>query len=230
LVIHSTGDVIVPIQSGRYLAEHLANATLLEIDSDDHLPWMNDPVVTSAAICDLFRSVNNQTPRAERVDRMLATIVFTDIVGSTASASQIGDDRWRRLLDEHDRIAATVVERHDGRLVKSTGDGILATFTGPGRAISATCALRDSLQVLGIDVRAGVHSGEIELRGDDIGGIAVHIAARVNALAGRGQILATSTVRDLVTGSGIQFAEHGEHALKGVERPWRICEVTAPAS
>jgi class 3 adenylate cyclase len=231
LVIHSTRDRIVPIQSGRYLAEHLANTTLLEIDSDDHLPWMNDPGVTSVAICDLLRSVNNRTPRAERVDRMLATIVFTDIVGSTASASQIGDDRWRRLLDEHDRIAATMVERHDGRLVKSTGDGILATFTGPGRAISATCALRDSMQVLGIDVRAGVHSGEIELRGDDIGGIAVHIAARVSALAGRGQILATSTVRDLVTGSGIQFAEHGgEHALKGVERPWRIWEVTAPAS
>jgi class 3 adenylate cyclase len=161
------------------------------------------------------------------LDRVLATVMFTDIVGSTEKAVSLGDRKWRELLDEHDKIVARNVEQFRGRYVKHTGDGFLATFDGPGRAIKCARALRTAMGGLGIQIRAGVHAGEVELRGDDVGGIAVHIAARVAALAGPEEILVSSTVKDLVVGSGIVFSERGSYELKGVPGEWRLYVVSS---
>jgi class 3 adenylate cyclase len=158
-------------------------------------------------------------------DRVLATVLFTDIVGSTEHAARLGDRRWRDLLGTHDALVRAEVLRFRGGLVKTTGDGGLATFDGPGRAIRCSCAIRDSARTLGIDLRAGLHTGEIELIGDDVAGIAVHIGARVLAQAGGGEVLVSSTVKDLVAGSGINFIERGEHELKGVPGAWRLFAV-----
>jgi len=161
------------------------------------------------------------TPAA-RGERMLATVLFTDIVGSTEQASRIGDRRWSRLLDTHDRVARELVERSGGRLVKSTGDGILATFDSPGAAIRCATALRDRLQQVGIEIRAGLHTGEIQPRGADVGGIAVHVAARVMGAAGDGEVLVSRTVRDLVAGSDIALEDRGSYALKGIAGDWQL--------
>jgi class 3 adenylate cyclase len=158
-------------------------------------------------------------------DRVLATVLFTDIVGSTEHATRLGDRQWRSLLDDHDALVHRQLERFSGRLVKTTGDGLLATFDGPARAIRCGSAIRDGLQRLGIDIRVGIHTGEVELRGDDVGGVAVHIAARVQALGQPGEILVSRTVTDLVAGSGIEFEDLGEHELKGVPGTWRLFEV-----
>ena len=156
---------------------------------------------------------------------MLATVLFTDIVGSTEHAAQVGDRRWRELLAAHDALVGAEVDRFRGRMVKSTGDGALATFDGPGRAIRCACAIRDTVRSLGLDTRAGLHTGEIELRGDDVAGVAVHIGARVSALAGAGDVLVSSTVKDIVAGSGIEFGDRGEHELKGVPGSWKLYAV-----
>jgi class 3 adenylate cyclase len=148
------------------------------------------------------------------------------VVGSTELAARLGDRRWRELLATHDDLVRSELERFRGRAVKSTGDGVLATFDGPGRAIRCACAIHDSLRPLGIEVRAGVHTGEIEVTGDDIAGVAVHIGARVSALAGGNEVLVSSTVRDLVAGSGIEFEDRGDHHLKGVPGTWRVFAVT----
>jgi class 3 adenylate cyclase len=161
-------------------------------------------------------------PAAARGERTLATVLFTDIVGSTQRASQIGDRQWSRLLDAHDRVARELVERSGGRLVKSTGDGILATFDGPGAAIRCVIGLRGRLRELGIEIRAGLHTGEVQQRGVDVGGIAVHVAARVMAAAGTGEVLVSRTVRDLVAGSEVAFEDRGSHALKGVAGEWQL--------
>jgi class 3 adenylate cyclase len=153
---------------------------------------------------------------------VLATVLFTDIVGSTARAEQVGDRRWRALLDTHDELAARLVERWGGRLVKTTGDGILATFEGPGRAIGCATTLRDELADIGLQLRAGLHIGEVELRGDDVGGIAVHLAARIMATAGPGEIVVSRTVRDLVAGSEVVLQDRGSRRLKGVEGHWQL--------
>jgi class 3 adenylate cyclase len=162
---------------------------------------------------------------ARHSDRVLATVLFTDIVGSTEQAARLGDRRWRDLLATHDAVVRAEVLRFRGGLVKTTGDGVLATFDGPGRAIRCACAIRDSARTLGIDLRAGLHTGEIELIGDDVAGIAVHIGARVVAHADGGEVLVSSTVKDLVAGSGINFTERGEHQLKGVPGAWRLFAV-----
>jgi class 3 adenylate cyclase len=162
---------------------------------------------------------------AHHSDRVLATVLYTDIVGSTEHAARLGDRRWRDLLATHDAVVRAEVLRFRGALVKTTGDGVLATFDGPGRAIRCSCAIRDSARTLGIDVRAGLHTGEIELIGDDVAGIAVNIGARVLAQAGDGEVLVSSTVKDLVAGSGINFIERGEHTLKGVPGAWRLFAV-----
>jgi class 3 adenylate cyclase len=162
---------------------------------------------------------------AHHADRVLATVLFTDIVGSTEHASQVGDRRWKEVLATHDALLAAEVERFRGRMVKSTGDGALVTFDGPGRAIRCASAIRDSVRPLGIDLRAGLHTGEIELRGEDVAGVAVHIGARVSALAGAGEVLVSSTVKDIVAGSGIEFQDRGEHELKGVPGSWKIYAV-----
>jgi class 3 adenylate cyclase len=162
------------------------------------------------------------TRPAREPDRVLTTVLFTDIVDSTARAAELGDSAWHRLLDDHDGIAREQVERERGRLVKGTGDGVLATFDGPARAIRAARAMQRAAGEIGVAVRAGVHTGEVELMGDDLGGIAVHIGARISSLAEGGEVLVSSTVRELVTGSQLQFADRGAHELKGVPGEWRV--------
>ena len=158
-------------------------------------------------------------------ERVLATVLFTDIVGSTDRAAQLGDERWRDLLDRHDQSVRTQIDRYRGREVKTVGDGFVATFDSPGRAIECALAVREALQALDIEVRAGIHTGEIEVRGDDVAGMAVHIGARVTALAGPGEVLVSSTVKDLVVGSSVEFVVLGEHELKGVPGTWRLFAV-----
>jgi class 3 adenylate cyclase len=158
----------------------------------------------------------------EDLDRILATIIFTDIVGSTETAARVGDSRWRRMLDEHDQLIRQEVARYRGRVVKTTGDGALATFDGPARAVRSACSIATGVRRIGLEVRAGVHTGEVERRGDDIGGVGVHIGARVSALAGPGQVLVSRTVVDLVAGSGLEFEAAGTHVLKGVPGEWTL--------
>jgi class 3 adenylate cyclase len=218
LILHRRGFELVPIAHGRYLAEHIAGAKLVELPgSDVDLSW-ETPELALDAIQEFLTGVR----RSAEPSRVLATVLFTDIVGSTERATRLGDRRWRELLEVHDELAGRLVEQFHGRLVKTTGDGILATFDGPGRAIRCAAALRDELAGIGLAIRAGLHTGEIELRDGDVGGIAVHIAARVMAAAGPGQILASRTVRDLVAGSDIAMDDLGTQQLKGVEGAWQL--------
>ena len=163
-----------------------------------------------------------ELPPATQARRLLATVLFTDIVGSTQRAQEAGDQRWRELLDAHDEAARRLIGREGGRWVKSTGDGVLAVFDGPGRAIRCALALRTELRGIGIEIRAGLHTGELDLLDDDVGGIAVHIGARIMAAAGPGEVLVSRTVRDLVVGSGIALEDRGTHALKGLDDPWHL--------
>jgi class 3 adenylate cyclase len=223
LVVHASADQVIPIESGRYLAENIPGARLIETSLTNHLSLREDAV--DEWIDDYVEQVTGSRATEPLTDRVLATVLFTDIVGSTQAAVDRGDASWRALLDRHDEIVQREVTRFRGTLVKQTGDGALAHFDGPARAVSAGLAVRDALRPLGIDVRAGVHTGEIELRGDDIGGIAVHVAARVMSLAGTGELLATRTVRDLTAGSGLRFEDRGEHSLKGVPEAWQLYAV-----
>jgi class 3 adenylate cyclase len=202
-------------------AQHIMGAKVVELPGEDRLFFVGD---TGPMLDAIEEFLTGQLP-VRHSDRVLATVLFTDIVGSTEHAAQVGDRRWRDLLATHDALLAAEVERFRGRVVKSTGDGALATFDGPGRAIRCSCAIRDSARTLGVDLRAGLHTGEIEMIGDDVAGIAVHIGARVSALAGSGEVLVSSTVKDLVAGSGINFIERGEHELKGVPGAWRLFAV-----
>ncbi len=225
LVVHRTRDRVVPVEAGRYLAEHIHGARLIEYEGEDHYPFSGncDPMLD-----DIEEFLTGQR-RAPEPDRVLATVLFTDIVGSTELASTLGDERWKRLLADHHRVVREQLELHRGREVRIAGDGFLATFDGPARAIRGASAIRDRLRAIGIDVRAGLHTGEVELVGDGVEGIAVHIGARIAALAGSGEILVSSTVRDLVVGSGIAFAEHGSVALKGVPGEWAVHAVAVPS-
>ena len=221
LVVHRTGDPIVPVVHGRYLAENIADAHLVEIPGDFHvggLPGDDDPVID--AIAEFV--TGTPTHREVEIDRVLTTVLFTDIVNSTARAASIGDRAWRTLLEQHDAAAGQAVEHHRGVVVKRTGDGLLATFDGPGRGIRAARALQTAVRPLGIEVRAGLHTGEVERRADDVAGIGVHIGARVSALAGPGEVLVTSTVKDLVIGSELQFDDRGAQTLKGVPGDWHL--------
>jgi class 3 adenylate cyclase len=222
LVIHRTDHPAVPIDGARYLAEHIPGARFVELPGTDALPYTptgGDDVLDEVE--EFLTGVRPGTPS----DRVLATVLFTDIVDSTKRASDLGDAAWRELLDRHDATVRRQLERYRGTEVKTVGDGFLATFDGPARAIQCALAVRENLQPLGLDVRAGIHTGEIERRGDDVGGIAVHIGARVAALADAGEVLASSTVKDLVVGSGIPFESRGSHALKGVPDEWRLFSV-----
>jgi class 3 adenylate cyclase len=180
----------------------------------------------NAQILDQIEDFLTGTSPSGGIDRALATIVFTDIVGSTERAVSLGDRRWRTLLQSHDQAARGIIKEHGGRLIKLTGDGVLATFDGPGRAIRGAFALRDALDLLGIGVRVGLHTGEVELRGNDIGGIGVHVAARVLEYAKPGELLVSAAVPLLVTGSGVQFEDRGEYELKGVPGSWRLFAVS----
>jgi class 3 adenylate cyclase len=221
LVLHRVDDYALPVRVGRYVAEHVPGARLVELPGRDH-------VLIGGEVDQLVDEIEEflTGTRAERPpERVLSTVLFTDIVGSTERAAELGDRRWRELLDRHDRITREEVERRRGRAVKSTGDGFLATFDGPARAIDAARAVSEGVGGLGVEVRAGVHTGECELRGDDIGGMAVHIGARVAARAGPGEVLVSSTVKDLVVGSGLDFVERGAQELKGVPGEWRLYSV-----
>ena len=203
---------------GHYLADHIAGAKLVELAGRDYLPYVGDidPVI------DEIEEFLTGSRAAPNTDRVLATILFTDIVDSTKRAAATGDRGWHELLDNHDRMTARQIQRFGGRQVKTTGDGVLATFDGPARAIQCGLAITDGARQLGIDVRIGLHTGEVERRGDDIAGIAVHIASRVQSHAQPGEVWVSRTVTDLVAGSNLRFADRGEHSLKGVPGAWQL--------
>jgi pimeloyl-ACP methyl ester carboxylesterase len=222
LVRHSAGDTIVPVEHGRYLAESIPGAVYVEVDGADHMAMRDE----TAPGWDEIREFLTGTRAAPDLDRVLATVLFTDIVSSTERAAEMGDAQWRRTLDRHDEVMRHEIERFRGRAVKTTGDGFLAVFDGPARAAKCALAAHDALRRIGLDIRAGVHTGEIEQRGDDVGGIAVHIGARIAARAGAGEVLASRVVRDLVVGSALHFDPRGEHELKGVPGAWELYAVT----
>ena len=221
LVMHRRDNPILTIDNGRYLAEHIDGARFVELPGADFALGIGDvdPVVDEV---EEFLTGERGSVDA---DRVLATILFTDIVGSTEQAAELGDRRWRGVLDATDELAARQLGRYGGTLVKTTGDGLLATFDGPARGIRCALALRDELRGLGMEVRSGLHTGEIERRGDDVGGMAVHIAARVQAEARPGEVWVTRTVKDLVVGSEIPFVDNGPHRLKGVPDEWQLFAV-----
>lgn len=217
LIVHRAGDRAADVRGARWMAEQIPGARFQELPGEDHLIWA-DPEPIFDAVEEFVTGV----PAADVPDRVLTTVLFTDIVASTEAAAALGDGAWRRTLDRHDELVARYLERYRGRRVKSTGDGVLAVFDGPARAVRCAQALADAVSSLGLEIRAGVHTGEAEVRDDDIGGLAVHIGARVAAAAGPGEVVATRTVKDLVAGSGIAFTSHGTRALKGVPGEWEL--------
>jgi pimeloyl-ACP methyl ester carboxylesterase len=223
LVVHADED-LVPVQFGRFIADQIPRARMLEVQGHDHAPWFVDHADLVAEEVEEFLTGVRHAGKAERV---LSTVLFTDIVGSTERAAELGDARWRAVLERHGEVTRAQLGRYGGKEVKATGDGFLATFDGPARAIHCTEAIRSAVGGLGIEIRAGIHTGECEIIGEDVGGIAVHIAARVNAMAGAGEILVSRTVRDLVVGSGIAFEERGIHSLKGVPGEWSLVAVVS---
>lgn len=221
LVLHRSGDRIIHVDSGRYLADRIAGARFVELPGDDHLPWVGD----GDAIVDEIEEFTTGVRHGSEPDRVLATVLFTDIVASTERAAALGDHHWRELLDAHGLDVARQLGRFRGRLVKWLGDGALAVFDGPARAIRCAQAMVEDAGRLGIELRVGLHAGECEVRDDDVGGLAVHIAARVTGQADGSEILVSSTVKDLVAGSGIDFADRGPRDLKGVPGKWRLFSV-----
>jgi class 3 adenylate cyclase len=218
LVIHRRGDRVVNWRAGRDLAERIEDARYVELDGIDHLPWAGD---SDAVVGEVEEFLTGARSVAEP-DRVLATVMFTDIRGSTERAAEVGDAHWRDLLEAHQAAVSRDLERFRGREVKTLGDGSLVTFDGPARAIQCGHAITKTARSLGLEERIGIHTGEVEVMGDDLGGIAVHIAARVGALAGAGEVLVTSTVKDLVAGSDIRFEDRGPQQLKGVPDEWRL--------
>jgi class 3 adenylate cyclase len=221
LVLHSRDTEWCRIDHGRYMAEHIPEAKLVELASAD-MPFFTD---TSGVVLGELEEFLTGQRRELEPDRILTSIVFTDIAASTEHAAALGDRSWRDLLDRHDELVRRQIARFGGREIKTTGDGFLATFDGPARAVRCAAAIRDGAWQLGVDIRAGVHTGEVEVRGDDIGGIAVNLAQRVSSVARGGEVVVSGTVKDLVFGSGIEFAERGPHELKGVPGTWQLFEV-----
>ena len=219
LVIHRSNDTVVDIDGGRQLATLIPHAQFLESPGKDHTPWTGDDV---DALAERIEEFLTGSKPAERSDRVLATVLFTDIVESTARAEALGDRRWRDLLEAHNKVVRAELERFRGSEVRFTGDGFLTTFDGPARAIRCGLAIAEGVRPLGIDVRIGLHTGEVNFSGGDVHGIAVHIAARVAALSGAGETLVSRTVKDLVAGSGISFKDFGIHALKGIPEEWQL--------
>jgi len=219
-VIHRIGDPI-PIEGGRFLAEKIPNAKMVEVAGNDHFPWVGD----TAPILDEIEQFVTGARGGSEPDRVLATVMFTDIVDSTEELARRGDREWRELITQYHRVLRRETERHRGQEIDTSGDGFFATFDGPARAIRCACAARDAVGAIGLRLRAGLHTGECEQIGDKVGGIAVHLGARVCGAAGSGEVLVSSTVRDLVAGSGLRFDERGAHTLKGVPGEWSLYAV-----
>ena len=221
LVLHRTGDLRVNVEAGRYLGSNIPEARYIELPGADHVPWVGEVDRLADEIEEfLTGSLADVEP-----DRVLATVLFTDIVDSTRRAVALGDRRWRSLLEQHDGIVRQELARYRGREIKTLGDGFLATFDGPARAVRCALSIAEAVRSIGLEVRSGVHTGEIEVRGEDIGGVAVHIAARIAATANTGEVLVSSTVRDLAAGSNLSFCERGAQALKGLLEPVRLFSV-----
>lgn len=223
LLLHRVGDPVVPIGMTRWLGETIPHATLVELSGNDHVVFLGD----ADALVDEVEEFLTGARHAPETDRVLATILFTDLVGATERAAALGDQRWRELLELHHRTVRRELERFRGSEIDTAGDGFMASFDGPARAIRCARAIEDANTELGIDVRAGVHTGECERLGEKLSGIAVHIAARVAASAGAGEVVVSQTVKDLVAGSGIEFDDRGVHELKGVPDAWRLFSVRA---
>jgi class 3 adenylate cyclase len=221
LILHRTGDQLIDVRGSRYMAEQIPGAKYVELPGVDHLPAVGDADVLVAEIQEFLTGVRP----AEEADSVLATVMFADIVGSTEQAVALGDRRWRDLLESYQDAARRELARFRGREVDTAGDGFFASFDGPARAIRCACAIRKTTASLGIAIRAGVHTGECQLSGDKISGIAVHTGARVAESAGPGEVLVSSTVRDLVAGSGLRFVDRGVHVLKGIPGEWRLFAV-----
>jgi len=220
LVLHSKADLQVPVELGRKLAAAIPGVKYIEYPAGDHVFWTGDPENKLGDIEEFI--TGHRDHGTADLERVLATVLFTDIVESTRSAAEMGDQRWHRLLDEHDQLAQQIVDKHRGHLVKSTGDGILATFDGPGRAVRCALAFGSAAKEIGLPLRAGLHTGEIEIRGSDIGGIAVHAAARVMSHSSFDEVLVSRVVTDLVAGAGLRFAERGSFELKGLPGRWDL--------
>ena len=221
LVLHREDAPFIVADQGRHLAEHIPGARFVSIPGADMVMMLKP----NAQTLDEIEAFVSESGPGQRTDRTLAAVLFTDIVGSTERAATLGDRRWRSLMESHDAIAHTLIDQHGGRLVRLTGDGVLATFDGPGRAIKCAFAVRDALDPLGLTIRAGLHTGEVELLGDEIGGIGVHVAARVLERAGPAELVVSAAVPMLVAGSGIEFEDRGEHELKGIPGTWRLYAV-----
>ena len=224
LVVQHADDPLIPPEWGKYVADHISGAKYVELPGRNMYHFVEPWRRSFQEIAEFL--TGQQADVAD--DRVLATVLFTDIVDSTRRAAEMGDRDWHALLDAHDAVVRSQLARFRGREVNTSGDGFLAMFDGPQRAIRCAMAIRDAVQALGIEVRAGLHTGECEVRGDDIGGIAVHIGARVSALAGPNDVLVSSTLRDLVIGSGLEFEDRGAHELKGVPGEWHLFAVASP--
>jgi class 3 adenylate cyclase len=220
LILHCADDPIIPVKRGREFAALIPGAEYLEIDAAFH--GSARPRDMDLYIDPIERFITGSSAATRPADRVLATVLFTDIVGSTELAADLGDRRWKELLDDHDAISARAVDRVRGRVVKTTGDGVLATFDGPASAIAAARRMIDDLDVLGVEIRAGVHTGEVERRGDDIGGVGVNLAARIMAAAPAGEIWVSSTVPGLTVGADLAFESRGRHQLKGIPDEWEL--------
>jgi class 3 adenylate cyclase len=223
LVMHRVHDRDVKVEEGRWIAAQIPGAKYVELPGDSHTLWAGD----ADEIVDELEEFLTGTRSPRESDRVLATVLFTDIVGSTERAARLGDARWREMLAAHHAIVRRELERYRGREIDTAGDGFFATFDGPARAIRCACAIRDGVRAVDLQVRAGLHTGECELVDSKVGGIAVHIGARVSSLAAPGEVLVSSTVKDLVAGSGIAFEDRGEHRLKGIADAWRLFTVVA---
>jgi class 3 adenylate cyclase len=224
-VLHRKGDASIPIELGRNLAAQIPNAKFIEYSGQDHFYFFGD-VETLLGDIEEFVTGHRESSSTD-LDRVLATVLFTDIVDSTRSAAAIDDQAWRRLLDSHDQLAIQTIEKYRGTLVKTTGDGVLATFDGPGRAVRCALSLGAASKQIGLPLRAGLHTGEIEIRGRDIGGIAVHAAARVMAQSQPNEVLVSRVITDLVAGAGLKFSERGSHELKGLPGRWDLFAASA---
>ena len=225
LILHRAGDRVAGIDHGRYLAEHIPAARLTELPGVDHIPWVGD----SDAVVDAVEEFLTGTRRGVDVDRVLATVLFTDIVGSTERAAALGDRKWRDVLGAYYAVVRRELKQFRGRELDTAGDGFFASFDGPARAVRCAQAISSGARLVGVDVRAGVHTGECEIVGEKLGGIAVHIGAHIAALAGGGEVLVSNTVKDLVVGSGLSFESRGQHVLKGVPGAWSVYAVAEAA-